>query len=69
MADVMVVTLLMAYVGFRGIADSQLARMETQSETLEVLTTNGTSLEAGFHLFLAWCLYSMAVSHVIERKR
>jgi hypothetical protein len=63
MADVMVVAMLMAFVGFRGIADSQLSGMERSTDNLEILTSNGTSLEAGFFFFTAYCFLAMWVSH------
>ena len=68
MADVWVVALFMAYMGFDGLVGSQLAELEQASgENLKVLTTNGTELKAGFYLFLSFCLSSLFLSVKIEK--
>ncbi|EXJ16561.1 hypothetical protein D779_4114 [Imhoffiella purpurea] len=76
MADVMVVALFMAYIGFDGLVASQLgslARTGTEpgsasaSLAAQVLTTNGTMLDMGFYLFLSFVLASLLLSVVLER--
>ena len=59
MADVMVVAIFMAYIGFDGIIASQLSGFADATEQVDVLTTNGTSLELGFFMFLSFCLTSL----------
>ncbi len=59
MADVMVVAIFMAYIGFDGIIASQLSGFAAATEQVDVLTTNGTSLELGFFMFLGFCLSSL----------
>lgn len=59
MADVMVVAIFMAYIGFDGIIASQLSGFADATEQVDVLTTNGTSLELGFFMFLGFCLTSL----------
>lgn len=69
MADVFVVAMFMAYIGFDGMASNQLATfVETTGTAAQVLTTNGTTLEIGFFMFLAFCLTSMATSSLIEAR-
>jgi hypothetical protein len=66
MADVMVVAMFMAFVGFRGLVASQLGSLGGAGPTVDVLTTNGTGLEVGFYLFLAFCLASLALSAALD---
>jgi len=77
MADVMVVALFMAYIGFDGLVASQLrgltkvgAEPGSASASLgtSVLTTNGTTLDLGFYLFLSFVLASLVLSAVLERQ-
>ncbi len=56
MADVMVVAMFMAYIGFDGIVSSQLSGLAEAGASVDVITTNGTSLEIGFFMFLGFCL-------------
>ncbi len=62
MADVMVVALFMAYIGFTGVINSQLTQIERQSGTLEVFTTNNSTLQLGFYLFTAYALCGVLLS-------
>lgn len=66
MADVLVVALFMAYIGFRGLVSSQLGSIANAGGGVEVLTTNGTALQVGFFLFLGFCLASLVVSSLLE---
>lgn len=67
MADVFVVAMFMAYIGFSGLAANQLSDFAAAGgDSVEVLTTNGTSLEIGFFMFLAFCLASLLTSTLIE---
>ena len=59
MADVMVVAIFMAYIGFDGIISSQLSGLAEAGQSVDVITTNGTSLEIGFFMFLSFCLASL----------
>ncbi len=67
MADVFVVAIFMAYIGFSGLISSQLAGLNQSSQSLEVLTTNGTDLQIGFFLFLSFCFASLIVSSLLEK--
>lgn len=69
MADVMVVAIFMAYVGFDGIVDAQLSQVGSMGRSLDVLTTSGgTQLQPGFYLFLAFCLASLVLSSVLDKR-
>ena len=68
MADVMVVAIFMAYIGFNGIVGSQMDNLTRSTQSIEILTTNGTHLTGGFYLFLCFCLASLFLSSAITRK-
>jgi uncharacterized paraquat-inducible protein A len=68
MADVMVVANFMAYIGFNGIVGSQMDNLTRSTQSIEILTTNGTRLTGGFYLFLCFCLASLFLSSAITRK-
>jgi hypothetical protein len=65
MADVMVVAIFMAYVGFNGIVGSELHRLSESADPVEIFTTNGTRLLGGFYLFLSFCLSSLVLSELL----
>jgi len=68
MADVIVVAIFMAYIGFNGIVSSQLKNLSDHAKPVEILSTNGTHLVGGFYLFLFFCLSSLLLSEVLVRK-
>ena len=68
MADVMVIAIFMAYIGFNGIITSQFGQLSTASQELVILTTNGTSLQPGYYLFLAYTLLALFLSGFLTRK-
>jgi hypothetical protein len=68
MADVMVVAIFMAYIGFNGIVGSQLDMLRDSSDAVEIFTTNGTKLLGGFYLFLSFCISSLILSEILTRK-
>ncbi|WP_058553552.1 paraquat-inducible protein A [Thiohalocapsa sp. ML1] len=68
MADVLVVAMLMAYVGFSGLVESQVAAMAGSGRGVDVITTNGTALQLGFYLFLAFVLASLVLSSLLEAR-
>ena len=69
MADVMVVAIFMAYIGFNGIVGSQMDNLSRSSEPIEILTTNGTHLTGGFYLFLFFCLSSLFLSTALTKNQ
>ena len=68
MADVMVVALFMAYIGFNGVISSQLKSISENAEAYEVFTTNGTMLLGGFYLFLSFVLAGLILSEALTRR-
>ncbi|MBK5939213.1 paraquat-inducible protein A [Halochromatium roseum] len=68
MADVLVVAILMAYIGFDGLISSQLAALSGLGRQVDLLSTNGTSLQLGFFLFLAFVIASLFLSALLEAR-
>jgi len=69
MADVMVVAIFMAYIGFSGIVSEQLSQLENVSNTIDILTTNHSKLNEGFFLFTGFVVLSLFVSVRVEKGR
>jgi hypothetical protein len=67
MADVNVVAIFMAYIGFKGILDSQLSQMDIKTESLVSVSTNETTLQPGFILFVSFVLFSLILSEILHR--
>jgi hypothetical protein len=67
MADVFVVALFMAYIGFDGVISSQLDDLRAAAAGFDVLTTNHTALQAGFYLFLGFCIAGMLLGTALSR--
>jgi hypothetical protein len=68
MSDVLVVAIFMAYVGFNGIITSQMKELTNLAEGVELITTNGTTLQPGFYLFLTYVLLGLFLSAMLSRK-
>lgn len=71
MADVMVVAIFMAYVGFNGIISTGFRDLKAAAQAQEVmfLTTNATSLQPGFYIFLTYTLLALLLSGFLARKQ
>jgi hypothetical protein len=67
MADVMIVGMLMTYIGLNGILKSQLSNLNMHTSSLNVVTTNGTSLQPGYFIFLAYVCFSFLLSYILKR--
>ncbi len=68
MADVMVIAIFMAYIGFNGIITNQFEQLSSATQGLEILTTNGTSLQPGYYLFVTYTLLALFSSEFLARK-
>jgi hypothetical protein len=68
MADVLVVAMLMAYLGFSGLVANQLSTLARAGRSVDVITTNGTSLQMGFFMFLAFVLAGLVLSSMLEQR-
>jgi hypothetical protein len=66
MADVMVIAIFMSYIGFSGVITEQLKQIESIASSLEILTTNKSSLLTGFFFFTAFAIFSLSISQKIE---
>ena len=66
MADVMVVAIFMAYIGFGGIITDQLRQLETITPNIDILTTNQSGLQLGFYLFTSFTVLSLIASQKIQ---
>lgn len=69
MADVMVVAIFMAFIGFSGILSEQLGQIENIAPNLSLLTTNESHLEFGFYTFTAFVLISMLCSSKLKKSK
>lgn len=67
MADVMVVAIFMAFIGFNGVVNSQLGDLADYATSIHILTTNNSSLEVGFYLFTGYCLLGLGCAVLLER--
>lgn len=66
MADVMVVAIFMSFIGFNGILNTQLGNLKKFSDEIGILTTNGTSLQPGFYVFLTYTVLAMFLSGFLK---
>ncbi len=67
MADVMVVAIFMAYVGFNGILDDQMEILDVHSDSLTSVGTNHTSLQPGYILFITFVIFGLILSAILKR--
>ena len=68
MADVMVVAIFMAFIGFSGIVTNQLEVLRNYTDQVEMLTTNNSGLRMGFYLFAMYCVVGLLLSTLVERR-
>ncbi|HHL52005.1 MAG TPA: paraquat-inducible protein A, partial [Flammeovirgaceae bacterium] len=66
MADVLVIAIFMAYIGFDGIISEQLNQIENISLNLDLVTTNNSNLLFGFYLFTSFVFLSLLTSQKIQ---
>ena len=69
MADVFVIAIIMAFIGFEGIVTDQLSQLKNVSESVDILTTNNSSVLFGFFSFTAFVIVSIAISHRIHKEK
>lgn len=67
MADVFVIAIFLAFLGFDGLTGSQLAALLTDAPYADLATENGTRLRVGFYLFAAFCLAGLVLSGLVKR--
>ncbi|PWH86979.1 paraquat-inducible protein A [Brumimicrobium oceani] len=66
MADVMVVAIFMAYVGFNGILEDQMEYLNVESDSMNSIATNNTSLQPGYILFITYVLYGLILAAILK---
>jgi hypothetical protein len=66
MADVFVVAVFMAFLGFSGLIDSQLANLP-QNENFHSISFNASVFQPGFLWFIAFCLSGLFLSVAIQK--
>lgn len=67
MADVFVIAMFMAYLGFDGLITEQLNQLQTLTKSTAVLTTNNSGLLFGFYAFTGFVLFSLFLSQKIKK--
>ncbi len=67
MADVLVVAIFMAYIGINSILNNQLKGLNGSTESWQMITTNETSLQPGFILFVTFVLFGLTLSEILVR--
>ena len=68
MADVFIIAIFMAYIGFSGIIGSQLHQLEKMNQKAEMLTTDRSHFGVGFILFLSFTIVSLLISTFLSKK-
>jgi hypothetical protein len=66
MADVMVIAIFMSYIGFSGIITEQLKQIEDMASSIDILTTNKSTLLTGFYFFTSFAIFSLSISQKID---
>lgn len=67
MADVAVVAIFIAYIGFKGVLNTQLEGLNIKAAYVEIIATNDTALQPGFIIFTAFVLFGFALSAILKR--
>ena len=68
MADVMIVAIMMAYIGFNGIVQNQFGKMKAVvPEDITFIATNGTALQVGYYIFITYVILSLFFSELVSR--
>lgn len=66
MADVTVVAIFMAYIGFNGILQSQMGYLNIRSQEFTSIATNQTSLQPGYIVFVTFVVFGLALSQILK---
>jgi glycosyltransferase involved in cell wall biosynthesis len=67
MADVMVVAIFMAYIGFNGILNNQMEDLNFHSSGFSSIATNHTSLQPGYIIFIGFVLFGLVLSQLLKQ--
>jgi hypothetical protein len=66
MADVTVVAIFMAYIGFNGILRSQMGYLNTHSDSFTSIATNQTSLHPGYIIFVTFVVFGLTLAQILK---
>ncbi|HLI93653.1 MAG TPA: hypothetical protein VKU83_08595, partial [Puia sp.] len=66
MADVTVVAIFMAYIGFNGILESQMGYLNFRNDQLSSIATNETSLQPGYIIFVTFVVFGLILSQILK---
>ena len=66
MADVFVIAILMTYIGFNGIVNNSLSDLNMDNGAITSITTNNTSVQPGYIIFIGFVLYSFILSYILQ---
>jgi hypothetical protein len=69
MTDVLIIAIFMAYIGFNGIISSQFGKLHSADQEIVLLTTNGTSLQPGFYIFLAYAILALFLTEFLSHEK
>ncbi|WP_431210323.1 paraquat-inducible protein A [Puia sp. P3] len=69
MADVTVVAIFMAYIGFNGILDDQMRYLNFNSSGFTSIATNHTSLQPGYIVFVGFVLFGLLLSQLLQHRK
>lgn len=70
MADVMVIAIFIAYIGFQSIITNQLSTLNTsadETELVNIMTTNRSNLQIGFIVFVSFVLFNLFLAVILKR--
>lgn len=67
MADVFIVAIFMAYIGFNSIVNEQMQGLQSQFNNASLLATNNSTLLPGFFLFTCFVLLGLIISGKVKR--
>jgi hypothetical protein len=67
MADVMVVAIFLSYLGFQGVLQDQVQRLESIGSGLDILTTADSKLLPGFIAFLGFATLGILLSERLKQ--
>jgi hypothetical protein len=68
MADVFVIALFMAYLGFDGLITEQLNQIGNLTSSSAILTTNNSGLLFGFYAFTGFVLFGLFIAQQVKKE-
>jgi len=67
MADVMVVAIFLSFLGFQGVLNDQVSRLQNLGGGADLVTTANSNLLPGFLAFFAFALLGLILSNRLHR--